>query len=328
VKWHDGSPITMGDFMLNMILTFDRGKPESAIYDESAVPTLDALMSHFKGVKIASVDPLVIETYDDQYYLDAEWIAASVNSTWWPNYGFGEQPWQTIALGVRAETAKLGTFSTDKAGILAAENENIEWLSYIGGPSLDILRTELTNSIAETYIPYAPTMGEYVTAEEAALRYKNTETWFKEQGHFWIGTGPFFLNKVFDIEKTLTLARNEEYPDSADRWAGFGEPLIATVELDGPGQVAIGEEATFDVLVSFGDEPYPVDQIAGAKWLLFDATNALVAQGDIEVSDAMVVVLPADVTSKLAAGSNKLEVAVTSKAVSIPAFAAYEFITQ
>jgi len=231
-------------------------------------------------------------------------------------------------LGIRSETAKLTTFSTDKSGVVAEENPAVEWISYIAGPSLEILRTELISATAETYIPYAATMGQFVTAEEAALRYDNTETWYKEQGHFWIGTGPFFLNKVFPIEQTLTLSRNENFSDPADKWSGFGAPLIATVELDGPGQVTIGQEAKYDVFVSYGEEPYPVDQIATAKWLLFDATGALVAQGDIEVSDAMVVTLPADVTSKLAAGSNKLEVAVTSKAVSIPAFAAFEFITQ
>ena len=35
VKWHDGSPITMGDFIMGMILTFDRGKADSAIFDDA-----------------------------------------------------------------------------------------------------------------------------------------------------------------------------------------------------------------------------------------------------------------------------------------------------
>ncbi len=34
VTFHDGSPISVGDFIINMITTFDYGKPESANYDE------------------------------------------------------------------------------------------------------------------------------------------------------------------------------------------------------------------------------------------------------------------------------------------------------
>ena len=39
------------------------------------------------------------------------------------------------------------------------------------------------------------------------------------------------------------------------------------------------------------------------------------------------VTLSAEQTAKLEAGSNKIEVAVTSKAVSIPTFASFEFVT-
>jgi hypothetical protein len=68
VTWHDGSPISMGDFLMGMILTFDRGKEASAIYDASAAPTLRSFLSSFKGVKVVSTDPLVIETYTDSFY--------------------------------------------------------------------------------------------------------------------------------------------------------------------------------------------------------------------------------------------------------------------
>jgi peptide/nickel transport system substrate-binding protein len=35
VKWHDGSPISVGDFVMAMIQGLDPAKPESPIYDES-----------------------------------------------------------------------------------------------------------------------------------------------------------------------------------------------------------------------------------------------------------------------------------------------------
>jgi peptide/nickel transport system substrate-binding protein len=67
-----------------------------------AAESLAAFMDHFKGVKIISTDPLVIETYDDLWYLDAEWIP----TTWWPNYGYGVAPWHTIVPGWLAEAEK------------------------------------------------------------------------------------------------------------------------------------------------------------------------------------------------------------------------------
>jgi hypothetical protein len=53
-----------------------------------------------------------------------------------------------------------------------------------------------------------------------------------------------------------------------------------------------------------------------------------VGQGEAKnVADGQYqVVLPADQTSKLDAGGSKLNVVVSSKVVSIPAFVTYEFV--
>lgn len=325
VKWHDGSPISAADFVMSMIMLYDPAKPESALYDEAAASNLQAWFGHFKGMRIVSTDPLAIETYDDLWTIDAEliptsWFPADLNS----GYPYGTAGWHNMALGVLAEANGELAMSADKAD--AAE---LEWMSYISGPSLQILKKYLDQSVEEGYIPYASVMSDYVTADEVAERWANLKDWYAIQGHFWIGTGPYYLDKVFPVEGTLTLERFEDYPDPADRWAMFAEPKVGAVEMDGPGQVTIGQEAAFDVFVDFEGEPYPQDEIAQAKYLLFDATGALVASGDAEaVADGQyVVTLPADVTSKLTAGSNRLEVAVSSSVVSIPFFGAIDFVT-
>ncbi len=323
-KWHDGSPMTMADFVMGWVLTFDRAKSESPIYDEAYVPAYDSFVSVFKGVKFVSTDPLVVEYYSDGYGLDAELMASDS----WPNYGFGDAPWQTIAMGVQAETAKELTFSVDKADVLKAENDKIEWMSFISGPSLDILKKYADQNAADGFIPYAPTMGQYVTADEAKARYANTVAWFGKQGHFWLGTGPFFLDKVDTTAMSLTLSRNADYADPADKWAGFGTPMIAEVTVDGAGQVTIGKEAAFDVYVTFQGAAYPAEQIDAVKFLLFNAKGELVTVGEGVAADGKyTVTLSAEQTAKLEAGSNKIEVAVTSKAVSIPTFASFEFVT-
>jgi len=333
VTFHDGSPISVGDFIMTMIMNFDPGKPDSPNYDEALAPQVDAYMSHFKGLVIESTDPLVITTYDNQYYLDAEWMVAY--NTWFPTdwqlsgQGEASPPWTTLALG------NLADASTDPATELAwstdkASANKVEWMSFVAGPSLDILKGWLDTATAENYIPFAPTMGQFVTAEEATLRWANLGQWFTNKGHFWVGLGPFYLEKAYPVEKTITLNHYDKYPDSASRWAIFGAPMIPVVEVDGPGQVAIGTEAVYDVFVTFEDKPYPADKIDQVLYLVFDAAGAVVTKGSATAAEEghFTVTLSAADSAKLVAGANKLEVVTTSKAVSIPNITDFEFVAQ
>ncbi len=328
VKWHDGNPLSVADFVMNMIMAFDQAKEDSPIYDEAAAPATEGFLSHFKGVRIVSTDPLTIETYDDAFSLDAELIVSQnqlyPNPTWWPQYTYGEGAWDTIALGILAETNKELAFSTDKAGAL-----KVEWTNFISGPSLEVLKKYLDQADGESYIPYAPTLGQFVTADDAKARYDNLGKFYADHGHFWVNTGPFFLDKVFPVEGTLTLTRNPDYTDKADKWSRFSEPKVATVQLDGAGQVTIGSEAVFDAFVTFKDAPYSNSDITSVKYLLFNSNGELVESDDaVALEDGHYqVTLPAATTSKLESGSNKLEVVVVPFVVSIPAFGAYEFVT-
>jgi len=318
VKWHDGSPLSAADFVMRIIQYFDQGKPESAIYDEARVADLEAFWSHFKGVKIVSTDPLVIEAYDDLYLLDAE------NSmyTFWPTYGYGTASWHALAAGILADSNKELAFSTDKAGALG-----VEWMSYIAGPSLDILTKYVSQAAAENYIPYAATLGQYVTAEEAAARWANFQAWYTARHHYWVGLGAFYLEAVYPVEQSLVLARNPDYNLPSDKWANFAAPKIPVVDLTGPATVKIGDQATIDVMISFDNAPYPAAEISGVKFLFYDANGTLVTveQATFVADGQYQIVVP---TAGLAAGSNKIEVAVTSLLESIPAIQSIEFVTE
>jgi peptide/nickel transport system substrate-binding protein len=325
VKWHDGSPISVADFVMGMILTFDTGKPDSANYDEALAPLTDAYLSHFRGVVIESTDPLVITTYDDRYFLDAEWMVY-YNATWWPNYGYGPGAWHNLTVGLTADAKGELAFSTDKAGA-----KGVEWMSFIAGPSLSILKADLDSLTAKGSIVYTPTLGSYLTADEIAARYANLTDWYKLQGHFWVGTGPFWLDKAFPVEKTVSLRRYEDYPNLASRWAGFGAPPIPVIEVTGPASVKVGAaDATFDVSVTLAGAPYASKEISGAKYLVFDATGALAGKGDAVLAEEgkYTITLPAELTGKLTAGSSKLEVVITSNLVAIPGITDYEFVVQ
>lgn len=322
VKWHDGSPISVGDFVMNFIQGFDPAKPESALYDESLALSINAGLVAFKGYRITSTDPLTIESYTDAYLSDAELNIAPL----WPQSAFGltgENSWQMLAVGNLAETAGEITYSEDKAALL-----EVEQMSWVGGPSLEVLAKYLDQAAAESYIPFAPTMSQYVTKEEADLRYANLKKWYEDHGHFWVGTGPYYLDQVFTTEKSLVLKNFADFPDLADRWAQFSEPKKATTLLDGPGQVKSGDEAVFDVTINFKDEPYPLADIARVKYILYDATGAVVSVGDATpVADGEYqVTLSAEETAKLPTGSARLEVAVVPIPVAIPSFTSFDFV--
>ena len=322
VKWHDGSPLSTADFVMPLIEFFDRANKDSKIYDEQAVPFFQSYQQSFKGFKITSTSPLTIEYYTDLYYSDAELDVF----TGWPTspYGLqGENSWDVLAVSNIAEAKGELAFSPDKA-----DANKIEWMNWIGGPSLDILSKDLGSAESQSLIPYAPTLGQYITAADAKARYDNLKKWYTAHGTFWVGTGPYYLDKVFTTEKTLTLKNNPDFPDLADRWASFSTPKMADAQLDGPAQVKVGDTATFDVNVTFNGDPYAKADIKQVKYLLYDATNAVISTGEATaVADGHYqAVIGPDVTSKLTAGSYKLEVAVVPIPVAIPAFTSINFV--
>jgi len=324
VKWHDGSPMDLSDIVMGMILGFDRAKEQSPIYDASAVPAFTTFMDHFRGVRIISEDPLIIESYTNMTFLDAEVIATGW--TWFPSiplYAQGPGAWHNLTLGILAEQNRELAFSTSKAAEL-----EVDWMSYIAGPSIPILERHLSEAQAQGFIPFEPTLGQFITAEEASARYEALMTWFEDKGHFWIGTGPFYLEAAHLIERIVHLRRFADFPDPAEKWVGFAAPKIAELEITGPTVVTSGEEVTFDVNVTFEDQPYPVDDVNFVTYLVLDARGEIVHVGEGQaVSDGLWrVVLDADLTEGIVAGSTRLEVVVSPNVVAIPSFSTATFV--
>lgn len=323
VKWHDGSNLSVADFVMQMIMTFDPGKKDSAIYDEDVAPNLDAFLTQFKGVQITSTDPLVITTYSDNVYADAE-LDASVVGSWWPQYGYGEAPWQSIAIGNLADANKELAWGTGKA-----DRNKVEWTSFIGGPSLAILSKYLDQAITDKTIPYSATLSQYITADEAVARYNALKAWYTARGHFWDGTGPYYLASVDLNAGSAVVKNNSAYPDLADRWSAFGEAPLADAALDGPAQVKIGSEAVFNVAVTKKNgDPYPSSDIKQVKFLLYNdkGETVYVGEGVPSGEGTFTLTVPADVASKLTAGAGRIEAAAVLIPVAIPAFTSLEYV--
>ena len=327
MKWHDGSDLTLADIVMTMIMQFDQAKEASPHYDEATVPNLQTFLGAFKGWRIVSENPLVIEYYTDAYQLDAENNVTNLRSAYpclGGVYTQGQGAWHNMAPALRLEANGEATFSPDKS-----ESLEVEWMSWIAGPTLDLLTTQLAAAREEGWIPFEPTLGQYITAEEAETRYANLQEWFRRYGHYYVGTGPFFLQKAFPVEGTLILQRNTEYPDMADKWNRFSSAPIPEVLVDGIDRITIGEEAVFDVFVDLSGEPYSVDEISMVRYLVFDATGELVEVGDgVAVENGYwTVSLSEETTGGLAEGSNQLAVIVVSERALVPVRDTFQFVT-
>ena len=315
-RWHDGSRMSLADIILPWILTFARADEASPLFDGSYLPRFELFQSHFRGWHIRDTEPLEIAIYSDQIFPDAETIVAQrAPST---------QPWHTLALGIRAERNGELAFSSDKA-----DRKRIEWLSLVSGPSLEVLERKLANARDDGEVPYVDVLSEYLGDGEVAARFDALAAWYDERRHFWVGDGPFYLEAVHPIERTVVLRRYEDFPDPADKWLRFSEPAIPELALDGPLMVPAGSGARFNLGVTFQGEPYPPEAIQSVTYMLFDGDGALVREGAAQRTDdgRWQVSLDAEQVDALGSGANSLEVVVTSSRVALPSFASHAFAT-
>ena len=315
-EWHDGTRMSLADIVLPWILLFERADEESPLFDPGHLPDFESFQRHFRGWDIVSTDPLVIDIYSDQIYPDAETIVASRAPS--------VSPWHALAIGMRAEASGDLAFSSNKA-----DRMRVEWMNYTSGPALATLERHLERARGAGHVPHEGVLGEWVDAAEAERRYAALADWRDRRGHYWIGDGAFYLHSVHPVESTAVLRRNENFPDRGDKWLRFTEPRVPELETDGPLLVTFGEDATFDIDVRFGGEPYPEDEIDAVRYLLFDGRGELTHRGRAESrgEGQWRIELTAAELLRLGGGANSLEIAVTSQSVALPAFTSHIFAT-
>ncbi|MEM0450878.1 MAG: ABC transporter substrate-binding protein [Nitrososphaerota archaeon] len=313
-KFHDGSTFSLADIVYSFILTFDRADPKSPLYDESYVPTFEEFRAIFKGLRIVSEDPLVIEVYSDRIYLDAEWIAYEAASMFFTDYTYGPGPWHVVAMGALAEEAGELAFSADKAQQIKGE-----WMNLLAGPSLPILAKHLDRAIQQQYIPYEKVMSKYVTKEEAVRRYQNLKNWYQSKGHFLVGNGPFYVERVDPTAKVVVLKAFREFPDPADKWARFAKPNIPEVKFaQVPSAVEQGFPAELRLSVTFEGKPYRTDDIAYIKYILSSPAGTSVGFAEPVTDGVWRIILKPEETYTMPVGTATIEAIVVSKLVGVP----------
>ncbi|MEM1764653.1 MAG: ABC transporter substrate-binding protein, partial [Thermofilaceae archaeon] len=316
IRYHDGTTMSIADWVALWPFGFYRVDPESPLYDAAAVPGFTEWRKLFMGWRILSTSPLVIEWYGNFTHPEAEFIVTYYAG--WPNI-----PWHVTAIGIRAEEKGLLAFSTSKADKL-----KVEWMNYIGGPSLKILEDTLREMLDTGYIPFKEFASKYVTPEEAKARYQALLNWYQAHGHFWVGDGPFYLESVDYLAPTAVLKANRNYPDKADRWAWLAEPPIPEVSIEVPENVIPGLPADITVRVSYKGQPYPAGRIEFVKYLILDAAGNVLGKGEATaVADGVFKIsVPAEVTGKMTPGAYKVLTFTLSKDVAMPVTSEASFL--
>ncbi|WP_416140406.1 ABC transporter substrate-binding protein [Halomonas sp. HK25] len=324
-RWHDGSWLTPADFVLPWILDFERASETSPLFDPAHLATFEAYRRHFRGWRIVSTEPLVIEIYSDQIFPDAESIVAARAPS--------PLPWHVLMLGILGERRGELAFSSNKA-----DRHRVDWLSLVAGPSLPALARLLELARDATELPHEVALGEWLTPGERERRFAALTAWHEAFGHFWVGNGPYRLHSVHPVAGSVVLRRFEGFRDPADRWLGLSTAPIPELVLDGPLVVAAGvaaagaegrEAAEFRLRVTVEGVPYPEDALQEVRYLLFDGQGALAHRGEaLSLGDGeWRVLLDAETLAGLGSGANSLELAVTSRRVALPAFASHVFAT-
>jgi peptide/nickel transport system substrate-binding protein len=315
-RWHDGTQFSMADMILGWILAFERADEGSRLFDAAHVPQFEVYQRHFRGWRILSEQPLEIEVFGDQIYPDAEWVAAT--------RAYSASPWHTAALGIRAELNGELAFSTNKA-----DQMQVEWMNYVAGPSLRILERHLRTAREEGFVPFPNVLRQFMREGEVEARYAALTQWFGQRRHFWVSDGPFYLHSVHPVERSVVVRRYEDFPDRSDKWLRFARPEIPVLDLDGPVIVPAGTAAEFELEITFDGEPYEVDQIDMARYLVFNSRGEVVKEGDARhvAEGRWAISLAPELVSQLGVGANSLEVAVSSLRVALPIFATHAFAT-
>jgi peptide/nickel transport system substrate-binding protein len=280
-KLHDGSTLSIGDFVMRMIYEFDCGKEGSPVFDESQKSEVELTLQNLKGIKIVddglNGGQLTIDTYSDTWYLDAE-ENVEVDS-WFPVYGDYDWTgfWHMVTVGWLAESNNLLVFSEDKADRLTLDRAD-----YTKGDSLAVLEEQMDWAAANSFIPYEATLSAYITPTEISQRWANLQAFYDTWGHFWVGNGPYVLSDVAAVEKIVTLERFEDYNLPADwfltylgedvettRMGAFLDEVLITVETDHAAAVSRIKAGDLDIFAyAVTQEALYADIVANMNYVI------------------------------------------------------------
>jgi peptide/nickel transport system substrate-binding protein len=172
----------------------------------------------------------------------------------------------------------------------------------------------------EKFIPYVNVLGKYITETEALERYNNLGRWYESKGHFLVGNGPIYLDKVDTTAKIAVLKANREFVDAADKWLKFSEPMIPEVKITLEPTILRGLPSEVDVSVTFKGQPYSTRDIQFIKYVIIGPMGEPLVGSAEPIRDGLWrIVIEPEKTVVLPSGTVSIDVIVVSKLVGMPA---------
>jgi peptide/nickel transport system substrate-binding protein len=228
-----------------------------------------------------------------------------------------------MAIGIKAEADGLLAFSADKS-----EELDVEWMNYIGGPSLAILENILQESMDTEWIPFENVLKDYVSSEDIQTRYQNLKDWYADKGHFKVAGGQFYLDQVDFVGHSAVIKAFRDYPFKADKFARLAEPPIPTSTIEVPENVIPSLGAIINYDLSYAGEPYPNDRMELAKYMVLDSVGNVLTVGNAEpiAEGEWIIGLDSTETARFTAGAYNLITIALSKDVAMPGVVETPFV--
>jgi peptide/nickel transport system substrate-binding protein len=323
-KYHDGSVMSLADWIVPWIIDYEQANPESPLYDPATLPEFNSEKSSLKGTRIVSESPLIIEYYTDYITREAEFIYEDVADRCGINARqYAQYPWQNMAIGIKAEAEGLLAFSADKS-----EELDVEWMNYIGGPSLPILENVLQEAMDTEWIPFENVLSDYVSSEDIQTRYQNLKNWYDDKGHFKVAGGQFYLDQVDFVGHSAVIKAFRDYPFKADKFSRLAEPPIPVATVEVPENVIPSLGAIINYDLSYEEEPYANDRMELAKYMVLDSLGNVITVGNAEpiAEGKWIIGLDSTETARLTAGAYNLVTIALSKDVAMPGIVETPFV--
>jgi peptide/nickel transport system substrate-binding protein len=322
-KWHDGTDMTMSDYLYAISLGFRRDHGDiDAVDHDSALPGTRLFVNTFRGLNV--VDATHLEIYINYWHIDPSYIAGTADF-------FPSIPWEASELAMQTVL-----HNNTRVSEVTASTDGKEALDVTKGASIGFMDREISDgNVTSAWVPPGFASGPFaISSTDAAARWASLQTWRSNKLHYYPSNGPYLLDTLTPAliaAHQVLLTNNPSYPFPADRWASLVTPKIPSVSIGavssdcGP-YIVPGFPTTINITTSVSGSPYAnIDM----NWLVVNpASGAALLAGTPTASGTgnWQVVLNETLTGQLVPGAYNLRTVTVGREAVVPVISTKSFV--